>query len=830
VELEVRVAAFARNLRFAVRQLWKAPAFTATIVLTLAFGIGATTAIFSLVEGILLSPLPFKEPDRLVLIGDHLGNNTGVGVTAREISTYEKSSNAFSSMGAFIGSGYELSGNSSPEEIPAARLSASVFPTLGVQPIAGRVFTQKEDDGHEPVVVISYALWLNRFHRDPHVGGRSIELSRRAYTIVGVMPRDFDFPVGAGRLDKSQLWVPLSLTPDELSEQSAGFWGFHIIARLKDRISPAEAAQDVNRVAQQVMRNFPATMSTIRIRGDATSLHESATADVRPLLQMLFAAVGIVLLIASVNVAVLLLVRAIRRRHEHAIRLALGAPSSTIIRESILEGLALSLTGGLLGLAFAAAAIRIALSLLPDSMPRIDSVAIDMRVALFALLLALVTGVLCSIAPVFAAIRTNPIDSLKDGARTGTAARSHAWLRSSLAIAEIAIALVLLTTCGAFLRSYQKMLAVDPGYHPDHVLVARYQLPLEQYPTHASVDRFQRALVEHLSSKPGVVAAGVSDMVPASDTYGESAYTAEGQTIEGWKLKFAAFGTISGDYFRAMGIPLLEGRTFTEGDRPDSPLVVIVNQSMAKHVWPGQDALGKRMHVGNPKKGLPWATVVGVVGDTRLGSRDEPAGDQWYSPARQPETLYGSEPAGRLTIPAGGYVTLCSTVPPEGMIQTLRETVAGVDPILPLQQVQTMNDAIASVEAPRRFNTRLITSFAIGALLLAITGIYAVIALSVSQRTQEIAIRMTLGAQRTRIVRIVLLSSARLALWGCAFGLLGSFAVSKLVSGFLFDVSATDPAIYGGCALLMILIALLGSAFPAAHAASADPIETLRSI
>jgi predicted permease len=824
------VAAFARNLRFAVRQLWKAPVFAATIVLTLALGIGAATAIFSLVEGVLLRPLPFEKPDRLVLIGDHLGNNPGVGVTAREISTYQKSTNAFSSVGAFTGKGFELSGSASPEEIPAARLSAAVFPTLGVQPIAGRVFTQKEDDGHEPLVVISYALWLNRFHRDPHVAGSSIELDRRTYTIVGVMPRDFDFPVGAGRLNKSQLWVPLSLTPDELSEQVAGFWGFQLIARLKDGVSTAEAAQDVDRVAQEVMRNFPPTMSTIRIRGDATPLQESATADARRLLQLLFVAVGIVLLIASVNVAVLLLVRAIRRRHEYAIRVALGASSRTMIRESMLEGLVLSLAGGALGLAFAAAAVRVALSLLPESMPRIDSVAIDMRVALFAVLLALATGVLCSIAPAFAAMCTNPIDSLKDATRTGTAARSHAWLRSSLAIAEIAIALVLLTTCGAFLRSYQKMLAVDPGYRPDHVLVAGYQLPVQQYPTNAAADAFDRAVVDRLSAKPGVVAVGLSNMVPGQGTYGLAAYTIEGQPTEGWKLKFAAFGTIYGDYFRSMGIPLLEGRGFNAGDGPDSPLVVVVNQSMAKHSWPGRNALGKRMHVGNPKKGLPWATVVGVVGDTTLGSRDTPPGDQWYSPARQPATLFGSEPAGRLSIPAGGFITLRSTLPPEGMIQTLRETVAGVDPLLALQQIQTMNDAIASVEAPRRFNTRLITSFAIGALLLAITGIYAVIALSVSQRTHEIAIRMTLGARRRGIARLVLLSAAKMALWGCGLGLLGSFAVSKLVSGFLFDVSATDPAIYAGSALLMILTALIGSAFPAARAASADPIEVLRSI
>jgi predicted permease len=820
---------FAREIRLTLRQLWKAPGFSATIVLTLALGIGATTAIFSLVEGILLRPLAFKDPDRLVLVGDHLGNNPGIGITAREVNTYESATNAFSSVGAFIESGYELSGGARPEEIVGSRASANVFPTLGVQPILGRVFTQKEDDGHEPVAVISYALWLNRFHRDPEVVGKSIELSRRTYSIIGVMPREFEFPVDSGRLNRTQLWVPLSLTPDELSEQSAGFWGYHLVARLKSNVTVADAAQDVDRVAHQVMRNFPPSMAALHIRGDAAPLSERAVEDARPLLRMLFVAVGVVLLVACVNVAVLLLVRAIRRRQEHAVRLALGAQSIAIIREAMLEGVLLSLTGGLLGLELAAGAIRTVLQLLPDSLPRIDSVAIDAPVAAFAILVALITGVLCSIAPAFAAVRTNPIESLKDGAWTGTGAKSHAWLRTSLVIAEIAIALVLLTTCGAFMRSYQKMLAVDPGYQPDHVLVAGHQLPLKQYPTNASVDAFNRALVERLSGRPGVVAVGLSDIVPGTETFGLAAYTVEGQPAEGWKLKFAAFGTIYGDYFRSMGIPLLEGRSFNAGDRPDSPLVVMVNQSMAKHSWPGQSALGKRMHVGNPKKGLPWATVVGVVGDARLGARDEPAIDQWYAPAQQPATLYGTNSSDQLATSSGGYITLRSTLPPEGMIRTLREAVGEVDPLLAVDQIQTMNEAISNVEAPRRFNTRLITAFAIGALLLAISGIYAVVALSVSLRTQEIAIRMALGAQRKSIARLVLVAGAKMALWGCGFGLLGSYALSKLVGTFLFDVSATDPAIYFGSALLMIFVALLGSALPAVRAASGDPIKALRS-
>jgi putative ABC transport system permease protein len=822
-----------QNFRLAFRQLGKTPGFTLTVVLTLALGIGATTAIFSLVEGILLRPLPFRNPDRLVLLGDHLGGGQNTPVTAREIGIYSNATSAFSSMGGYAATSYELSGSAASgatsEEVRAARFNAGVFPTLGVLPVLGRVFTQPEEDAHQPLTVISYGLWLTRYQRDPRVLGSTIDLDRRPYTIIGVMPRSFAFPLEDGQLDQVQLWVPMSLTPDELADQSAGFWGYQMVARLKDGVTFSQAAQDADRVAQQVMRSFPVNMSAIRIQGDITRLMEYAVADVRPLLRTLFFAVSIVLLIACVNVAGLLLVRAIRRRREYAVRLALGARASAIIRESVCEGLLLSFAGGLLGLAFAAAAIRTALHLLPESMPRVDSISINGIVVGFALLLAFATGALCSLAPAFAALRTNLTESLKEGVRTGTGASSHAWLRSTLVVSEIAIALVLLTISGAFLRSFQKMRAVDPGFRPDNVLVASYQLPLNQYNTQTSAEAFNRAVVDRLAGKPGIVAAGITNILPASGLYGGVGYTIEGAPVDTWKLKFAMFAITYGDYFRAMSIPLLDGRYFTTDDRSDSSLVVIVGQSMAEHSWPGQRAVGKRMHVGNPQKGLPWATVVGVVADTKVGSPDEPSKDQLYLSAEQPAILFGSD-ASDHPILTSGYITLRSALPPEHMTQTLRATVAEVDPLLALQQMQPMSAVISNVEAPRRFNTDLITAFAAGALLLAITGIYAVVAFSVSLRTQEIAIRMALGAQRNRIARLVLISGAKMALIGCGLGVLGSLAISRMVSSFLFNVSATDPLVYLAAALTMMLMALAASALPAMRAASADPIDALREI
>ncbi len=820
--------ALAHDLRFACRQLRKTPGFTVTIVLTLALGIGATTAIFSLVQGVLLRPLPFSRPDRLVLLGDHLGDNASTPVTAREIAAYSSAAEAFSNTGGYIDASYELSGGATPERVNAVRFTSDVFSTLGVSPILGRTFTKQEDEGHEPVAVISYSLWLNRYHRDPHVLGSSIVLDRKAYSIIGVMPRSFAFPPQDG-FDQTQLWVPMSLTADELSDEHAGFWGYEMIARLKDGVSLREAAQDADRVARQIMRDLQDHRRPINIRGDVTPLLEYEVSEIRPLLRILFLAVSVVLLIACANVAGLLLVRAIRRRNEYAVRLALGARSGAIIRQSVFEGLLLGMTGALLGLAFAAAAMRIALRVMPDSMPRIDSISIDATVTGFAVLLALATGALCSLAPAFAALRTDLIENLKQGVRTGTGGSSHTWLRSSLVVSEIAVALVLLITSGAFLRSFQKMRAVDPGFHPDHVLAAEYQLPLRQYPTNDSADTFNHEVMARLSSKPGVVAVSITSSAPASGAYPKTAYTVEGQSFVTWKPEFAAFGIISGDYFRVMGMPLLDGRTFTEDDRSTSPLVVIVNETMAKHCWPGQRAVGQRMHLGSPQMKRPWATVVGVVPDTKMASHDEPSDQQWYVPAKQVSMLDGSVDTTNLAEPAGGYITVRTALPPERMTRTLQSTVAEIDPLLALEQVRTMNDAISNVEAPRRFNTGLITTFALIALVLALTGIYAVVAFSASLRTQEIAIRMALGAQRKGIATLVLRSGATLALIGCGLGVIAALAVSRMIASFLFEVSATDPIIYLVCIGIMMITAVVASVLPAKRVTSVDPVVALRS-
>lgn len=818
------------DLRYSARRLVKARGFFFTVTLMLALGIGAITAIFSLIEGILLRPLPFHDPDRLVQLGEHVGENSGIGITARDIRAYSTETDAFFSLGAFRGASFVLSGGSSPENLPAARLTASMFPTLGVEPLLGRVFSRQEEDSRAQVAVISYALWTDRYHRDPHVVGSTIELDRKPYSIIGVMPRDFEFPLQAGRLNQAQLWVPMSLTADELSDESAGFWGYQMVARLKDGVTLQQGANDADRVSRDIMRNFPPSMSKIRIRGDVELLSEVLTGNTRPLLRMLLIAVSVVLLIVCANVAILMLVRAVRSHREHAVRLALGARPGAILRGSILDGLLLSLTGGVVGLFFSAIAIRIAVHALSESLPRAESISINGHVALFALGVALLTGVLCSLVPAFVALRTNPISGLKENAVTATGAASHVRLRSTLVVAEVGVALVLLIASLSFLRSYQKMLAVDPGFQPQHVLVAGYRLPIEQYPTDSSVEAFNRALIERLSNQPGILAVGIGNTLPSSGNSGMAAYTIEGQSAEGWKLKFATFGSIDGSYFQALGIPLIAGRTFIGEDRADSPLVVVVNRSMAQHSWPGQNPIGKRMHVGNPRKNLPWAMVVGVVGDTRIGGRDERANDGWYAPALQPAILYGKASPQARVISAGGSIVVRAAIPPEEIIGTVRRTVAGIDPQLALDQVRSMTDVVSNTEAPRRIMTELISGFAFTALMLALTGIYAVMSFSVTLRTQEIAIRMALGAQRRGITTLVLQSGAKLALLGSTLGTFVALAASHLIRSYLFEVSPTNPWIYSGSVLLMVAISYAASAVPAIRAASSDPIKALRSV
>jgi predicted permease len=823
-----------RELRYALRQLRRSPGFTLTAALTLAFGIGATTAIFSIVEGVLLRPLPFFDPTRLVVLADIVeGVNYGgdtPGVTAPGVRIYMRDTNAFSGLGSYQPSTYELSGGGDPEQIAGARLTASMFPVLGVSPFMGRAFTQREDDSSAPVTVLSYQMWHIRLHGDGNILGQKILLDRKPYEIVGVMPRDFEFPLVPGRLNRTELWIPMSLPPNEL--QGQGAWSFYMVGRLKPGVTAAQAQQDAAAAAREIMRNFPPALSRRRIHPLVQPLDEATVAQARPLVRTLFLSVMVVLFIACANLAALLLVRVIGRRREISVRLALGASGAAVLRQSLVEVLLLSMGSGLMGLALAWVALRAGISSIPETLPRVSSIALDWKVVVFALGLVLFTGCLCGLIPAVAAARTDVNDALKEGGRTGSAGVGHARLRSALVIAELAVALVLLTASGLLLRSFEKMRSVDLGLRTDHMLTAHYNLPRQQYNTQAEIDSFNVLLRSKLEQLPGVRAVGVTTLLPVSGQDVRATFTPEGYIPpKGAGLNLAWASQLMGNYFRAAGIPLIRGRDFTPADdRAGAALVVIVNRTLAEHYWPGQDPIGKRLHRGPAEATtIPWATVVGEIGDVKELAADVPTTNQVYFPASQAKAGVGSFATPDMLVGNGGSIVLRSQQPPEQMAGALRAAVRAIDPQLPLTQLESMERVVDEGQAPRRFTTALVSSFAAAAVLLALLGIYGVIAYSTAQRTQEMAIRLALGSQRFSVMRLILISSAKLGLLGCGIGALSAVFATRLLGSLLFAVDPLDPIVIVLAALAIFLLALAASAIPAYRAGSIEPIEALRA-
>lgn len=822
------------DLKLVLRQLRKSPGFAITSILMLAFGIGATTAIFSIVDGVLLRPLPFPDPGRLVTLGDQVsGTNWGEHdagpVTAPEVVTYERETHAFQSLGGYGFDSYELSGTGEPAHIAGSRMTPSVFTALGVAPLMGRVFTAQEDTEKAQVAVLSYGMWKSRLGADPHILGKKILLDRKPYIVIGVMPRGFEFPLVPGSQFRSELWVPMSFSADELAPEAETSWFLGMVGRLKPGVTPAQAEQDANRVAAEIMRNYPPDEANFRIHPVVYPLQQITVLETRPLLRMLFLAVVVVLLIACANLAALLLVRAIRRQRETAVRLAMGAPPIALLRQAVVESVVISLAGGLIGIGLAAVAIPIGRNFLPDTLPLISSIKLNATVAGFALALALFTGFLCGLVPGMAALRTNVNASLKEGGRSGSDSGRHGRLRSTLVVLEIAIALVLLAASGLLLRSFRAMSEVNLGFHPDHVTVANYSLPREQYSTQPQIDTFNRRLLDQLRALPGVQAAALSSTIPAT---GDSiwAFVADGYVDpRGPDRTNASPFLVIGDYFRAMRIPLLAGRYFTDSDNAGAELVAIVNREFAQHYWPGQSPIGKRMRLGTVKSKTPWITIVGEIANAKLGRPDADAREQFYLPVDQLEKDAGSNAQSTDLNGNAGYIVLRSAVPPGQMENTLRAVVHSIDPLLPLTGVETMDDVVAQSEAPRRFNTIVISSFAGAAVLLAVLGIYSIIAFSVASRVQEMAIRMALGSQRSHIVRLVALSGLRLAALGCVLGLAGAAAASSILRSFLFHVSPFDPIVMILATLAVFALALAASALPARRAASVNPLEALRA-
>jgi predicted permease len=821
----------AHDIRFALRQLRKSPGFTLTAVLTLAFGICATTAIFSIVEGVLLRPLPFPSQNNLVILGDELMGTDALpepSVAAPEIATYTRDTTSFSKLGAYTSTQYELSGIGEPAQINASRLTAGIFSVLDVPPLLGRVFSQQEDLSRQALAVLSYQTWRTRFHGDPNVLGHTILLDRKPYQIIGVMPRKFEFPLYPGQVNRTEIWIPMSLTAAEIEVASS--WNYRMIGRLKPGITPTQAEADAARVAQEIMRGFPPPMASLHIHAVVQRLDEKTVADARPLIRTLFLAVTVVLFIACANLAGLLLVRVIRRQREIAVRMALGASAGAVLRQTLLETITLSVSGGCIGLALAWLSLRVGVNYLPETLPRVDSIGLDWAVVAFAMLLALFTGVICGLAPAVAAARTNINDGLKEGGRTGTSGGSQARLRSALVIAEVAVALVLLVASGLLLRSYEKLRTVNLGFRTDHMLTATYGLPREQYSTQAFIDSFNAQLLDKLRQLPGVQAAGLTTQLPVVGSVNTNAFFPEGYVPpKGAGMNMCWASQVSGSYFRAAGIPLLRGREFTDADRAGSPFVVIVNHTLAQHFWPGQDPIGKRLHWGLPETPLPWLTVVGEIGDIKQSSADAPVEDQIYQPAGQWVPSLGQFAQAGMVSGNYGSIIVRGSLPPREMTDAVMAATRSIDPRLPLTKVEAMDEVVQERQAPQRFNTALISAFAVAAVVLALLGIYSVIAFSAALRTQEMAIRLALGSQRSSVLRLIVASGAKLGLAGCGIGAVAAVFATRLLRTLLFQVDPLDPAVLTLATLSIFALAIAASLIPARKAAAIEPVKALRN-
>jgi predicted permease len=822
--------ALLQDLYYTLRQLRKSLGFTLTAVLTLAVGIGGVTAVFSIVESVMLRPLPFQDSGRLVSLHERFEQESHeLRMSAPDVQTFQRDSQAFSGVGGFIASTYELTGAGSPFKARAERVTSSVFPLLGIEPLLGRVFTQQEDDTSSAVTVISYALWKERFHSDANVLGTTIDLDRRPYTIIGVMPRSFEFPLDAGRLSHRDLWVPMSFTPIEKKSEGNNF-DYSAIARLKPGITMTQAQQDVDRIVKEIQAQYGAE-SGLKLHAYFLPLREEVVHNARPLLGILLGAVALILLIACVNLANLLLVRATGRRREFGVRLALGAARTTIFRHLLTESLVLSCIGGVTGAGIAIILVQAAGAKLPDSLPRLSDIEVSWPLFLAAIVLTAATGLICGLAPAVESMRGEVLGSLRGGGRDAGQGVRHSRLRSGMVMLEVGLAMVLLVSSGLLLRSFAKMLEVDPGFEPSHVLTASLSLPTHDYPTQQKVEAFFANLQQRLEAEPGVKSVGFASNIPIVGQRSGRLIAPEGYVKspgEGWII--ASNYLTQGKYFDATRIPLARGRYFTPSDdRPGAPLVTIISQSLANRYFSGKDPIGMRIKVGPDfASSMPAMTVIGVVGDIKQGARDEATVPQMYEPLAQAVADLG--PYGAMIGVAGDMdIVIRTAADPLAVENALNKTVHELDPLLAVANVNTMDEIVAATESSRRFNTIILTSFAGIALFLSLLGIYGVMAYSVSERTREIAIRMALGATRGTVLLRTLRYAFLLTTIGVVIGVAASLGLTRLLSSLLYDVKPLDALVMIGTIILLFICSSLAAWLPARRAASVDPMQALRT-
>jgi putative ABC transport system permease protein len=813
------MGAFTQNLRYALRMLGRNPGFTAASVLCLALGIGATTAIFSVVNAVLLRQLPYAHAGRLVRVFTEFPNFPNGGlrhfwVSPPEFFDLKRDTTGLQAVEGWANFGANLAGASEPVRSTVGYVTGGLLPMLGVTPMQGRLPGPQDDSPNGPqTAVLSYGLWQRAFGGETSVLGRDIRLNGKACTVVGIMPRGFAFP--PGELDPPELWVPLQLDPAKPGGRGSHF--MNLLALLKPGTGIAQAQAEMTRYAQHSADTLGAANHPFHPKNHPIVLagfQEEIVKGVRRAMLVLLGAVGFVLLIACVNVANLLLARAEARRREIAVRAAIGAGLGRLLQQFVTEGVLLSLTGAAFGILLAFGGLRLLVASNAGSIPRVAEIGIDWQVLLFTLAISGATGVAFGFAPVIHMRTATLHDTLKATVGRATGAVAANRFRALLVTAELALALILLIGSGLMVKAFWKLQEVDAGMNPNHLLTLRLSLPPVTYQAPDGVKAFYGGLAARLNTLPGVVSAAIASGLPPERPINANDTGIEGfvpvpngpiQNIDYWN-------SVSGKYFETIGAHLLEGRFLNEGDGAASPFVVVINQTMARTYWPRQSALGHRVRTSNNTN---WRTIVGVVADVKNAALDRPAGTELYFPfAQLPNRL--------------SWVVVRTQGDAMRLTSAVRDTIRGLDRGLPISNIGSMEDVMATARSRPRFLTLLLTLFSSLSLILAALGIYGVISYAVAQRTNEIGIRMALGARSGDVVRMIATGGVRLALAGAALGAAGAFALTRFLSGMLFGVSSLDPLTFVAMAVVLIAVTLLACYIPARRASRVDPLIALR--
>jgi putative ABC transport system permease protein len=800
------------DIRYGLRSLMKRPGATVIALVTLALGIGVNTAIFSAVDSILLRPLPFKDSERIVSVWE---KSPALGIQQNEAAPanffdLRNQNQSFEALGAFGPLDINLTGAGEPERLDGQLVTANVFSILGVAPALGRTFLPTEDQpGQEHVVVLSDALWQRRFNRDPSILNRNISLNGESFTVVGVMPSGFFFP-----LRETEMWVPWAMEPDQASGRGDHY--LRLVARLKPEVALERANADLDAIAQRLSAEYPRTNEGLGFT--ARSLQRDYAGDLRLPMLILFGAVGLVLLIACANVANLLLAQATTRRKEIAIRIALGARRWRIVRQMLVESLLLACGGGLLGVLGAFWGVEALAKFLPESLSKLQAVGIDARVLLFTIGVSVLTAIVFGGIPALLASRTTPGATLSDVARDMAGGTSGRHVRRVLVVSEVALAVVLLVSAGLLIRSFQLLRQVKPGFKTEDALTMRMVLPFPKYAKAESRRAFYDEVLRQVKEVPGVDAAGMITYLPLSFNGMNFSFSVEGRAAPSdMNLPFALFRVVSPDYFRAMGIPLLRGRYFETHDSPDAAPVTVVNRRLAEQYWPGEEAIGKRLKVGPADSPNAWLTVVGVVGDVRqTGLYQQKL--EFYVP-------YMRE---RRSFMAPRDLVVRTKVDAAVIAGAVRKAVWAVDKDQPVSNVRTLDQVFAAAISQERFQALMLGLFAVLALVLACVGLYGVISYSVVQRTHEIGVRMALGAQPVDVLRLVIRQGMLLTFAGLVIGVVAGTFATRVLTDMLFGVTPRDPLTFVGVPVLLLLVAFFACYVPARRATRIDPLIALR--